>query len=84
MKYLGLSLGASLRAKSIWDDIVEKIEQTFGWMEDAIFVKGGRVTLIKNTLSNLPSYFRSLFPLSDGVANRKEKFQQDFFVRWHQ
>jgi hypothetical protein len=49
MKYLGLSLGASFRAKSIWDDIVKKIEQTFGWMEDDIVVKGGRVTLIKNT-----------------------------------
>jgi hypothetical protein len=26
MKYLGLSLGASIKVKSIWDEIIEKIE----------------------------------------------------------
>lgn len=26
MKYLGLPLGASFKAKSIWDDIIEKVE----------------------------------------------------------
>jgi len=35
--------------------------------------KGGRVTLIKSTLSNLPTYFMSLFPLPTGVANHIEK-----------
>lgn len=37
------------------------------------FSKGGRVTLINSTLSNLPTYFMSLFPLSVGVANHVEK-----------
>ena len=27
MKYLGLPLGASFKAKSIWDEVVEKVEQ---------------------------------------------------------
>jgi hypothetical protein len=27
LKYLGLSLGALFKAKSIWDDIIEKIER---------------------------------------------------------
>jgi hypothetical protein len=40
--------------------------------------KGGRVTLIKSTLSNLPTYFLSLFPISTSVANRMEKLQRDF------
>jgi hypothetical protein len=35
--------------------------------------KGGRVTLIKSTLSNLPTHFMSIFPLLVGVANRTEK-----------
>jgi hypothetical protein len=33
---------------------------------------------IKSTLSNLPTYFLSLFPIPVGVANRLEKFQRDF------
>ena len=40
--------------------------------------KGGRVTLIKSTLSNLPTYFLSLFPIPASMANRIEKLQRDF------
>jgi hypothetical protein len=40
--------------------------------------KGDRATLIKSTLSNLPMYFISLFPLIAGVVNRIEKIQHDF------
>jgi hypothetical protein len=40
--------------------------------------KDGRVTLIKSTLTNLPTYFMSLLPLLVGVANCLEKLQHDF------
>ena len=40
--------------------------------------KGGRVTFIKSTLSNLSTYFLSLFPIPAGVANRIEKLQRNF------
>jgi hypothetical protein len=40
--------------------------------------KGGRVTLINSILSNLPTYFISLFPLCVSVANLVEKLHQDF------
>jgi hypothetical protein len=40
--------------------------------------KGGRLTLIKSMLSNLPTYFLSLFPILVSVANRIEKLQRDF------
>ena len=40
--------------------------------------KGGRVILIKSTLSNLPTYFLSLFPIPASVANRIEKLQRNF------
>jgi hypothetical protein len=40
--------------------------------------KGVRLTLIKSTLSNLPTYYLSLFPIPMGVANRLEKLQRDF------
>ena len=39
---------------------------------------GGRVPLIKSTLSNLPTYFMSFSPFPIGVANRLEKLQQEF------
>lgn len=63
MKYLGLPLRA-FKTKSIWNSIIEKMEcRLVDWKR----------TLIKSTLSNLPTYFMSLFPLLAGVANRIEK-----------
>jgi hypothetical protein len=40
--------------------------------------KGGRVTLIKSTLSNLPTYLLSLFLIPVIVANHIEKLYRDF------
>jgi uncharacterized protein YbjQ (UPF0145 family) len=34
MKYLGLPLGALFKAKSIWDDIIEKIRALHGGMKE--------------------------------------------------
>jgi len=56
----------------------------------------GRITLIKSILSNLSTYFLSLFPLPDSVPNQIEKLRQDLLwkgmgdevkfhlVRWHE
>ena len=40
--------------------------------------KGGRLTLLKSTLSSLPTYFLSLFTIPTHVANKVEKLQRDF------
>ena len=40
--------------------------------------KGGKVTLIKSSLSSLPTYFFSLLPLPGKVAKHMEKLQTDF------
>ena len=40
--------------------------------------KGGRLTLIKSTLSNLPTYLLSLFPIPAVIAYRIERLQQNF------
>jgi hypothetical protein len=39
--------------------------------------KGDSITLIKRTLSNLPTYFMSLFTLPTSVANHIEMLQSD-------
>jgi hypothetical protein len=40
--------------------------------------KGDQLTLIKNTLSNIPTYYLSLFPIPMSVALRLERLQQNF------
>ena len=64
MKYLVLPLRALFKTKSIWEDIIEKVERCLaGWMR-MYLSKGGRLTLIKTALSNLPTYFVSMRPIT--------------------
>jgi hypothetical protein len=41
-------------------------------------LKRGRLTLIKSTLSSLPTYYLSLFPIPAAVAKRIETIQRNF------
>jgi len=61
-----------------WDDVVGKIERRPTSWQRMYLSKGGGVTLIKSTLSNLPTYFLSLFPIPSNVDSRIEKLHWDF------
>uniref|UniRef100_A0A2N9G4U0 Reverse transcriptase domain-containing protein n=1 Tax=Fagus sylvatica TaxID=28930 RepID=A0A2N9G4U0_FAGSY len=63
MKYLGLPLGAKFNAKEVWNEVLEKMERRLAGWKRLYLSKGGRLTLIKSTLSNIPTYFLSLFPI---------------------
>ena len=78
LMYLGLPLRASFKKKTIWNAVVEKVEKRLAGWKRIYLSKGGRLTLIKSTLSSLPSYYLSLFPLPMSVARRIEKLQRDF------
>ena len=69
VNYLGLPLGAKFKSKAIWDPILEKMERKLASWKRMYLSKGGRLTLIKSTLSNLPTYFLSLFPIPVAVAS---------------
>ena len=47
-------------------------------MEEVVFVKRWRLTLLKSTFSSLPTYYLSLFTIPSHVANKIEKIQRDF------
>jgi hypothetical protein len=78
MKYLGLPLGASYKATSMWNAVIEQMERRLAGWKKLYLSKGGRLTLIKSTLSNLPTYYMSLFPVPMSVAKRIEKIQREF------
>jgi hypothetical protein len=77
MEYLGLPVGAPYKASTIWNGIEKMEHRLVGWKR-LYLPKGGRLTLIKNIFSYLPTYYFFLFPTPVGVANRYEKLQRDF------
>ena len=78
MTYLGMSLGAFYKSATIWNLILEKIERKLAEWKKLYLSKGGRLMLLKSTLSSLPTYFSSLFTIPTHVANKIEKLQRDF------
>ena len=55
-----------------------KIPKEIGYVEATVHLKGGRITLIRSTLSNLPIYFMSIFQLPRAARMRLEQIQKDF------
>ena len=73
MNYLGMSLGASHKSPSVRNPILEKIERKLADWKKMYLFKGGRLTLLKSTLSSLPTYYLSLFTIPMHVANKIER-----------
>ena len=61
MKYLGMPLGTSFKSAAIWNPILKKMEKKLSRWKRLYLSKGGRLMLIKSTLSSLPTYFLSLY-----------------------
>ena len=55
--YLGLPLGAPHRALGVWDSIEERFRKRLSSWKRQYISKGGRLTLIRSTLSSLLIYF---------------------------
>ena len=53
MTYLGLPLGAKFKDRAIWNPILEKMERRLASWKRLYLSKGGKVTLLKSTLSTL-------------------------------
>ena len=71
--YLGLPLGAPHRALGVWDSIEERFRKRLSSWKRQYISKGGRLILIRSTLSSLPIYFLSLFRMPKIVCARLEK-----------
>eukprot|EP00268_Persea_americana_P008169 TRINITY_DN13144_c0_g1_i12.p1 TRINITY_DN13144_c0_g1~~TRINITY_DN13144_c0_g1_i12.p1 ORF type:complete len:489 (+),score=85.97 TRINITY_DN13144_c0_g1_i12:613-2079(+) len=76
--YLGLPLCGGTSTNSLWSPVLERMEKKLSLWKAKYLSLGGRVTLIKAALTNLPIYFMSLFKCPMEVMNRIEKMQRDF------
>ena len=76
--YLGMPLGAPFKSITVWDCVEECFRRRLAMWKRQYLSKGGRATLIRSTLSNLPIYLMSLLCLPSLVRRRLEKIQRDF------
>ena len=76
--YLGMPLGAPFNSVAALDDIEESFRKRLAMWKWQYISKGGRITLIRSTLSSLPLYFMSILHLPRVVRMRLEQIQKDF------
>ena len=76
--YLGMALGASHKSPTVWNPILEKLERKLAGWKKMYLSKGGRLMLLKSTLSSLLTYYLSLFTIPTHVANKIKRLQRDF------
>lgn len=69
--YLSLPLGAPYKCKAIWEPVVKKLQRKLAVWKSKLLFKGGRLTLLQNTLWSIPIYFMSLFTMPASRANQR-------------
>lgn len=76
--YLGLPIGGNLSRLQAWDPIIDKISHKLASWKGKMLSIGGRITLIKSSLANLPLYYMSLFSIPKGVVEKMNKITRQF------
>lgn len=76
--YLGLPIGGNSSQSNIWEPIVKRMSNKLATWRGKLLSFGGRITLIKSSLSSLPIYFMSLFPVPKSIIERLTKIQRQF------
>ena len=80
LKYLGMPLGTPYKTALMWYPILERMEKKLSGWKRLYLSKGGggSLTLVKSTLSSLPTYYLSLFVIPVAMADRLERIQRKF------
>lgn len=77
-KYLGVPLGAKYKDQGTWEPIIDLFESRLAGWKRNFLPEGGRFTLIKHTLANLPIYYLSTLTILVKVAKKLEAIQCRF------
>lgn len=76
--YLGVPVGANMRLIKNWKPIIEKFKSKLSLWKAKTLSFGGRITLAKSVLGNLPNYYLSIFAAPSGVIEKLEKIRRNF------
>ncbi|KAI3720995.1 hypothetical protein L2E82_31996 [Cichorium intybus] len=76
--YLGVPVGANMGLKRNWKPIIDRFSSKLSSWKAKTLSLGGRVTLAKAVLGNLPTYYFSLFKAPEGILEELEKKRRRF------
>lgn len=76
--YLGLPIGGNASRIQLWEPIISKISQRLASWKGRMLSIGGRITLIKSSLTSLPLYYMSIYPIPKGVVNKINMISRSF------
>ncbi|TYK05808.1 LINE-1 retrotransposable element ORF2 protein [Cucumis melo var. makuwa] len=78
LTYLGVPLGGNPKSNIFWRNIEDRIQKKLNNWKYAHISKGGRLTLIKSTLSSLSIYQLSVFQAPPSTYKNIEKLWRNF------
>ncbi|TYK15315.1 LINE-1 retrotransposable element ORF2 protein [Cucumis melo var. makuwa] len=78
LSYLGVPLGGNPKSNLFWRNVEDKIQKKLNNWKYVQISKGGRLTLIKSTLSSLPIYQLSVFQAPSSMCKNIEKAWRNF------
>lgn len=76
LTYLGLPIGGPSNRISMWNPVIARMEKKLASWKGNLLSIGGRTTLIKASLSSIPLYYMSLFPIPKGVLDKLKRIQR--------
>ncbi|KAL7594350.1 uncharacterized protein LOC111895781 [Lactuca sativa] len=82
--YLGVPVGANMNLIKNWNPIIEKFRNKLSRWKAKTLSFGGRLTLIKDVLGNLPTYYMSLFRAPIEVIEKLENIRRKFLWGGHE
>nr|KAJ0192616.1 hypothetical protein LSAT_V11C800391510 [Lactuca sativa] len=76
--YLVVPIGANMNLKRNWLPVINKFRSKLSKWKSKTLSFGGRLTLVKSVLRNLPTFYLSLFKAPIGVIETLEKIRRRF------
>nr|GFB09068.1 RNA-directed DNA polymerase, eukaryota, reverse transcriptase zinc-binding domain protein [Tanacetum cinerariifolium] len=78
-KYLGVPVGCNMKRCVYWNAVIQKFESKLSSWKARLLSAGGRLSLIKAVLGNLPTYFMSLYMMPTSICSKLESLRNKFF-----
>ncbi|XP_071695506.1 uncharacterized protein [Rutidosis leptorrhynchoides] len=77
-RYLGMPVGDRISSLNVWGEVVKNFTSKLNNWKANLLSVGGRLTLIKAILSNLPIYLMLLYKIPSGILDSLEAIRRNF------